>query len=409
MPWQGQADNMIDRFDARAHLDYIPTYVSTNEPTEKTAEERQCNYERYRVLVQNQFLGLSEEKFLKQLHLEEQYGYTADLESSKKKKGTGATIGFNYDDAEGSSHPQPTYKDGTQKEEEEESDVDIDFDLSIDISKIEMSQAHELNKHGQNFGMSGNDFYSFLTNDMEEAENLRAAREEEEERALYSGRRSRRARRAHQEKRLHNRVISPPSYAAKEPEVKVDRRSRSTSKSVSPVNAGEITYITSFGGEDDTPTVPSRPLSYADKVKAGPSKPLKRKSPEYPSRYQPRPRDKRRRSYSRSRSRSRRRSITPKYKRRTHIKRRKSDSSSSRSRSPSLKRSSSSSSSDSSDSKMDTSEPVNNIPTPVKVEVESTVKPVTRYYGRRKSDQSSSELEDNSEDDSGSNKDSAIQ
>ena len=24
MPWQGQTDNMIDRFDVRAHLDYIP-------------------------------------------------------------------------------------------------------------------------------------------------------------------------------------------------------------------------------------------------------------------------------------------------------------------------------------------------------------------------------------------------
>lgn len=28
MPWQGQTDNMIDRFDVRAHLDYIPEYKS---------------------------------------------------------------------------------------------------------------------------------------------------------------------------------------------------------------------------------------------------------------------------------------------------------------------------------------------------------------------------------------------
>ncbi|KAF3847664.1 hypothetical protein F7725_020692 [Dissostichus mawsoni] len=27
MPWQGDANNMIDRFDVRAHLDYIPTYT----------------------------------------------------------------------------------------------------------------------------------------------------------------------------------------------------------------------------------------------------------------------------------------------------------------------------------------------------------------------------------------------
>ena len=28
MPWQGQTDNMIDRFDVRAHLDHIPEYKS---------------------------------------------------------------------------------------------------------------------------------------------------------------------------------------------------------------------------------------------------------------------------------------------------------------------------------------------------------------------------------------------
>lgn len=27
MPWQGDVNNMIDRFDVRAHLDYIPTYT----------------------------------------------------------------------------------------------------------------------------------------------------------------------------------------------------------------------------------------------------------------------------------------------------------------------------------------------------------------------------------------------
>jgi arginine/serine-rich splicing factor 16 len=27
MPWQGDANNMIDRFDVRAHLDFILTYT----------------------------------------------------------------------------------------------------------------------------------------------------------------------------------------------------------------------------------------------------------------------------------------------------------------------------------------------------------------------------------------------
>lgn len=58
MPWQGQPDNLIDRFDVRAHLDYIPSLQKNVESEEIQQEERQCNYERYRILAQNDFLGL---------------------------------------------------------------------------------------------------------------------------------------------------------------------------------------------------------------------------------------------------------------------------------------------------------------------------------------------------------------
>lgn len=78
---------------------------------------------------------------------------------------------------------------------DENSDSDLDVDLSINVSKIDSVQAHEMNRHGRNFGMSSNDFYSFLTNDLEEAENYRLAKEEEHEKALFSGRKSRRERR----------------------------------------------------------------------------------------------------------------------------------------------------------------------------------------------------------------------
>lgn len=79
--------------------------------------------------------------------------------------------------------------------------------------------------------------------------------------------------RAHREKRLANRVISPPSYAARtSPTYPMFRESKSASKSPSPENTGKITYITSFG-DDDEPTSSSKP-SYADKVKYGKSKKL---------------------------------------------------------------------------------------------------------------------------------------
>ena len=52
MPWQGNSAVMIDRFDVRAHLDYIPDVIpQSKEPENLAYEERQINYERYRILV----------------------------------------------------------------------------------------------------------------------------------------------------------------------------------------------------------------------------------------------------------------------------------------------------------------------------------------------------------------------
>lgn len=56
MPWQGNEEIMIDRFDARAHLDFIREPKNEDDEEVLTNEERQLNYERYRILVQNEFL-----------------------------------------------------------------------------------------------------------------------------------------------------------------------------------------------------------------------------------------------------------------------------------------------------------------------------------------------------------------
>jgi len=51
---------MIDRFDGRAHLDYIPEVHGRDSDDELDADElrenRFANYERYRILIQNDFL-----------------------------------------------------------------------------------------------------------------------------------------------------------------------------------------------------------------------------------------------------------------------------------------------------------------------------------------------------------------
>lgn len=270
VPWQGNQDNLIDRFDVRAHLDFIPP-IHNLDDEELSLEDRQLNYERYRIVAQNSFLQIGEEKFLKQLHLEEQFGYTEQQEPKKKKVG-GVAIGFNYEDGTGTSQPAPIIQqeeNNDDSDDSDESDSDLDVDLAINVSKVDSAEAHEMNRHGRNFGMSTNDFYSFLTNDLEEAENFRLAKEEENEKALFAGRKSRRERRAHREKRLANRKISPPSYAAQVSPSALNAReeSKSPSHSPSPEVSEKITYITSFGG-DDEPQMPLNP-TYADKVKFG--------------------------------------------------------------------------------------------------------------------------------------------
>lgn len=60
------------------------------------------------------------------------------------------------------------------------------LDICVDVSQIEPSQAHEMNLVAQKYGLLGADYFSFLTQDFEEAESLRQARKQEEEKAMYS-------------------------------------------------------------------------------------------------------------------------------------------------------------------------------------------------------------------------------
>ncbi|XP_015109649.1 CLK4-associating serine/arginine rich protein [Diachasma alloeum] len=256
MPWQGHEDNLIDRFDVRAHLDWIPEPPNTIDmDVALTSEDRHINYERYRIIVQNEFLGVTEEKFLHQIHLEEQFGSSTKPDSikDKKKSSNNAAIGYNYETDEPIQEAiRPDANSSEEKPDDEDSDIDLD--ICVDVSQIEPSQAHEMNQVAQKYGLMGADYFSFLTQDFEEAETLRQARKQEEEKAMYSGRRSRRERRAFREKKMIGRVMSPPSYAAREsPEYNPYRKSssKSRSRSASPVNAGQITYITSFGGEEE--------------------------------------------------------------------------------------------------------------------------------------------------------------
>uniref|UniRef100_A0A8C7DG66 CLK4-associating serine/arginine rich protein n=1 Tax=Oncorhynchus kisutch TaxID=8019 RepID=A0A8C7DG66_ONCKI len=265
MPWQGDANNMIDRFDVRAHLDFILTYtpplLSTATP-EQESEERKCNYERYRGLVQNDFASISEEQCLYQIQMDELYGGLQRPNEDEKKKlaKDKATIGYTYEDStvtEPGEEEEKGEEDDSENSESEEDEGIPDIDVEVDVDELNTEQELDLNKMANPYGMAEGDFVRMLRKDKDEVEAIKHAKALEAEKAMYSGRRSRRQRREFREKRLKGRQISPPSYARrdsptydpyKRPQSESSSESRSRSRSPGPE---KITFITSFGGSDE--------------------------------------------------------------------------------------------------------------------------------------------------------------
>ncbi|NXR22004.1 CLASR protein, partial [Cinclus mexicanus] len=271
MPWQGDTNNMIDRFDVRAHLDFIPMYtpalLSPTSP-EQESDERKCNYERYRGLVQNDFAGISEEQCLYQIYIDELYGGLQKPNEDEKKKlaEKKASIGYTYEDSTVEELENSLEKRaGDEEDSEEDSNTDEDevipdIDVEVDVDELNQEQVADLNKQATTYGMAEGDFVRMLRKDKEEAEAIKNAKALEEEKAMYSGRRSRRQRREFREKRLKGRKISPPSYARRDSPTydpykrspsESSSESRSRSRTPSLGHEEKITFITSFGGSDE--------------------------------------------------------------------------------------------------------------------------------------------------------------
>ncbi|KAL6478645.1 hypothetical protein MHYP_G00120780 [Metynnis hypsauchen] len=323
MPWQGDTNNMIDRFDVRAHLDYIPMYtpslVNTSTP-EQESEERKCNYERYRGLVQNDFANISEEQCLYQIYVDELYGGLQKPNEDEKKKlaEKKAQIGYTYEDStvtESDVLSEKGDEDNSENSESEEDEVIPDIDVEVDVDELNPEQVTELNKMATPYGMAEGDFVWMLRKDKEEVEAIKHAKALEAEKAMYSGRRSRRQRREFREKYMKGRQISPPSYARRDSPTydpykrpQSESSSESRSRSRSPGN-DKITFITSFGGSDEEGTTasqapPAAQSSHAPSNPAGHSRgSRRRRSSSSRSSYSSRSSSRR---SSRSSSRSRR-------------------------------------------------------------------------------------------------------
>lgn len=201
MPWQGNADTIIDRFDVRAHLDVIPEYKETTQEVDEM--ESKINYERYRILVQNDYSGVKENKFLHQIYLEERFVRRAisdrnsvspnrddkchnilntplvkrdvsrpevmnpfsflrfggsaqkkqDIEAEKRKLAEKkAAIGYHYEDSENTHSLMDEQKPDEEEAEEEASEEEIDLDIAFDVDQIPPEQAREMNTLSTTYG-----------------------------------------------------------------------------------------------------------------------------------------------------------------------------------------------------------------------------------------------------------------
>lgn len=330
MPWQGDFNNMIDRFDVRANLDHIPEYVPDRHKVSDSVDEdeRQANYERYRTLVENEAAALSEEQCLHQIYLDEHFGTTiskGNEEEKKKNADKKAAIGYVY---EGTTQVTDKALDDDDSEADEilEDIETADLDVTIDVDVLTPDQVRVVNQCAAQYGMKDDDFIRLLRKDKEEIEALRAVKQLEEAKAQFSGRKSRRERRAINEKRQNPQRFSRPSYAAREsPKYEPYKRPGSSSRSRSRSRSSEppqMKFITSFGAESDDeggvvqgPALPSNSKS-AVKKQTSQREPSKcetpwlsrQKSSQKESKSRSRKSSSRSRSTSRSRVQSRHRS-----------------------------------------------------------------------------------------------------
>eukprot|EP00250_Pteridium_aquilinum_P010776 c19622_g1_i1 orf=322-1602(+) len=132
IPWNGRNDNLIDRFDGRALLDFIREndgrFRNRKEKTEEEEElEERVNFERYRDLIKHRRRGLNDEEGLDDVEQELEAKAVAPFVSDRQRAaqavqpgmGTYAQVGFVYD---GEAREDYALSDSDGFEEDDEDD-----------------------------------------------------------------------------------------------------------------------------------------------------------------------------------------------------------------------------------------------------------------------------------------------
>ncbi|GMH14787.1 hypothetical protein Nepgr_016628 [Nepenthes gracilis] len=139
IPWNGKQDNLIDRFDGRALLDFIRDSDSRRfRVQEKTEEEEELeefvNFERYRDLIKHRRRGFMDEEGLQHVNqvMEAKVAlpFTLDRPQPSASKGSYSQVGFSYDDVKEEAISDD--EDDDDDDDEEEDDDEFNSDDSND-------------------------------------------------------------------------------------------------------------------------------------------------------------------------------------------------------------------------------------------------------------------------------------
>eukprot|EP00850_Spirogloea_muscicola_P008277 SM000044S15924 [mRNA] locus=s44:65057:69059:- [translate_table: standard] len=161
IPWNDKPDNLIDRFDGRALLDFIREYDSSKRPVrEPTDEEKELedrvNFERYRDLVKLKRKGLTDIESLAEVEQELAARAAAPVAAERPKqkaestagKGTYGQVAFSYGKA-GNQANEESYDTDEDDDDEEEDEEELSSEDSEDEKIEQIGQEHGIESYNR--------------------------------------------------------------------------------------------------------------------------------------------------------------------------------------------------------------------------------------------------------------------
>lgn len=151
---------VIDRFDGRSLLDYIPRSLNSKKSTAESLQENGLNFERYKDLVENHRLKAVESQFLEAKNLNwHQFG--------KVKAPAGARISYSYD--------------GSTNAPEKQDVLSSAADLTTVANQLTPSDLAHLNSIASSYGIKNYSQLLFSGNNIYASSQIKNKRHSEEE------------------------------------------------------------------------------------------------------------------------------------------------------------------------------------------------------------------------------------